>query len=70
MLGNFWFFFDFFEIVVADNLNLREIKQLIINSIMYSASCDYEKEKSLKNWKINWQHFINNYYVKIGNKKS
>lgn len=48
MFGSSGISFDFFEVIVAWNLDLSDVKQLIINSINYSALSLYEKEKAMR----------------------
>lgn len=61
MFGSSGISFDFFEVIVAWNLDLSDVKQLIINSINYSALSLYEKEKAMKIWESKWASFIRDY---------
>ena len=63
MFGSGGVSFDFFEAIVSWNLSLSDIKQLITNSIKYSALSTYEKEKAMETWKSKWEEFINSYNV-------
>lgn len=49
---------DFFAAVVGWNLGLSDIKQLAINSIVYSAMTVKEKTKALKAYNALWNKFI------------
>jgi adenosine deaminase CECR1 len=42
--------YDFWEAIVAWDLSLADIKQLCINSIMFSTLCDTEKQDAMKIW--------------------
>ncbi|KAK3102124.1 hypothetical protein FSP39_009001 [Pinctada imbricata] len=42
----------------GENSDLRLLKQLAINSIMYSAMTANEKAQAMDLWKLNWSHFI------------
>lgn len=63
MFGSGGVSFDFFEAIVSWNLSLSDIKQLITNSIKYSALSTYEKEKAMETWKSKWEEFVNSYNV-------
>ncbi len=49
---------DFFAAVLAWNINIADIKQLGINSIMYSGLSDEEKYSSLKAYNDLWNDFV------------
>lgn len=49
---------DFFAAIVGWNLGIAELKQLGINSIMYSGLDDPEKFRLLKNYHENWNEFV------------
>ncbi len=61
MFGSSGISFDFFEVIVSWNLNLSDVKQLIINSINYSALSLYEKGKAMRFWEGKWANFIRDY---------
>lgn len=48
----------FFAAVVSWNLNLGDLKQLGINSVMYSGLGDKQKFASLRAYNIIWNKFI------------
>ena len=50
---------DWFAIILAFDLNIAEIKQLCLNSILYSGLSKQEKAKLLSVWKAQWQIFLN-----------
>lgn len=50
--------YDFWEAIMAWNLNLAEVKQLCMNSILYSSLDEKEKEKALLTWLEMWDEFI------------
>ena len=52
---------DFFAGTVCWNLNLSDIKQLCINSIMYSGLDRKQKSQLSNAWKKAWNEFIDNY---------
>ncbi len=49
---------DFFAAIVCWNLSLAEIKHLCINSILYSGLQSKSRNLLMKNWKKNWDNFI------------
>ncbi|KAL1518151.1 hypothetical protein ABEB36_001820 [Hypothenemus hampei] len=51
-----------FMAMTSRHADLRLLKQLAINSIKYSALTQSEKIKFMKQWFIDWNQFINNYF--------
>lgn len=49
---------DFFAAVVCWNLGLAEIKQLALNSIMYSGLTNSSKRKLMSSWHSAWKEFV------------
>lgn len=49
---------DFFAGVISWNLNLADIKQLALNSLMYSGLEGKEKSEAVKNFGKKWNEFI------------
>lgn len=49
---------DFFAATICWDLNLADIKQLCINSILYSGVDKKQKTKIISDWKSNWNRFI------------
>jgi adenosine deaminase CECR1 len=49
---------DFYVAFMAWGLDLRALKQLAINSLLYSAMTKDEKEKALASWRSRWETFI------------
>lgn len=49
---------DFFAGIVSWDLDIADIKQLAINSLMYSGLDEYEKIKAMKFFNQAWQEFI------------
>ncbi len=52
---------DFFAATLCWDLTLADIKQLCINSILYSGVDQKQKSKLIANWKTAWQAFIEKY---------
>ncbi len=52
------FSYDFYAAFMAWGLDLRCLKQLAMNSLIYSAMDPEEKERALEFWKEKWQKFI------------
>lgn len=50
--------YDFWEAIMAWNLDLADIKQLCLNSILYSSLDESEKQQALHIWKEDWQQFV------------
>lgn len=49
---------DFWEAIMAWNLTLSDIKQLCLNSILYSSLSKDEKELVLDAWELSWDLFV------------
>lgn len=49
---------DFWEVIMAWNLTLSDIKQLCLNSILYSSLSEEEKNKALESWSKSWDLFV------------
>lgn len=58
MFGTKGLSYDFWEAIMAWNLNLSEVKQLCINSIQYSSLNAEEKEKAFFTWLDLWEEFV------------
>lgn len=56
---------DFLAAIICWDLHLADIKQLCINSIMYSAISKKQKHELLKQWKIKWETFIDRYKNRV-----
>ncbi len=52
---------DFFAAIVCWDLNLSDIKQLCINSILYSGIDKKQKSQLISNWKKQWKQFVEKY---------
>jgi adenosine deaminase CECR1 len=52
------FSYDFYAAFMAWGLDLRCLKQLAMNSLIYSAMDPEEKERALEFWREKWQKFI------------
>ncbi len=50
--------YDFWMAIMAWNLNLADIKQLCLNSIVYSSLTANEKKQALEAWQKAWQAFL------------
>ncbi len=49
---------DFYVAFMAWGLDLRSLKQLAMNSLIYSAMSDEEKRAALAAWETRWQSFV------------
>jgi adenosine deaminase CECR1 len=49
---------DFYVAFMAWGLDLRSLKQLAMNSLIYSAMSDEEKRAALAAWETRWQAFV------------
>jgi adenosine deaminase-related growth factor len=52
------FSYDFYMAFMAWGLDLKCLKQLAMNSLIYSAMDPEEKEKALEFWREKWEEFI------------
>jgi adenosine deaminase CECR1 len=52
------FSYDFYAAFMAWGLDLKCLKQLAMNSLLYSAMPPEEKERALKYWREKWGEFI------------
>jgi adenosine deaminase CECR1 len=50
--------YDFYEAFMAWGLDLKCLKQLAMNSLVYSAMDPEEKERALVFWRKKWAEFI------------
>jgi adenosine deaminase CECR1 len=50
--------YDFWEGFMAWKLDLAQLKQLALNSILFSAMTDEEKDRARKVWEAKWAAFI------------
>ena len=55
---------DFWSIFLAWELDLRDLKKLCMNSILYSSLTKKDKEKALAVWEKKWKQFIENFKLK------
>jgi adenosine deaminase-related growth factor len=58
IFGNDGLTYDYWETVVAWNLGLRSVKQLALNSLLYSAMTDEEKRIAIDRWRDSWDRWI------------
>jgi len=49
---------DFYTAFMAWGLDLRGLKQLAMNSLLYSTMTDDEKQKALVAWRARWETFV------------
>jgi adenosine deaminase CECR1 len=49
---------DFYEAFMAWGLDLRGLKQLAMNSLLYSAMGTEEKRRALDGWQVRWNAFV------------
>ena len=52
------FSYDFYEAFMAWDLDLRELKQLAMNSLLHSAMDPEEKRRALEVWRKRWAEFV------------
>jgi hypothetical protein len=52
------FSYDFYATFMAWGLDLKCLKQLAMNSLIYSAMNPKEKERALELWREKWAKFI------------
>jgi len=52
------FSYDFYAAFMAWGLDLKCLKQLAMNSLLYSAMAPKEKERALRYWQEKWEKFI------------
>jgi adenosine deaminase CECR1 len=52
------FSYDFYEAFMAWDLDLRELKQLALNSLLHSAMDPDEKRRALEVWRKRWAEFV------------
>ncbi|KYN05424.1 Adenosine deaminase CECR1 [Cyphomyrmex costatus] len=53
--------YDFYEAfmgIMSANSDLRSLKQLAMNSLIYSSLNDREKKKALSQWQVKWDAFV------------
>lgn len=50
--------YDYWSILLAWQLDLRSLKKLSMNGIMYSTLSDAEKTKAMDFWEADWNEFI------------
>ncbi|KAG5343220.1 ADA2 deaminase, partial [Acromyrmex heyeri] len=53
--------YDFYEAfmgIMSANSDLRSLKQLAMNSLIYSSMNDQEKKKALNEWQVKWDAFV------------
>jgi adenosine deaminase CECR1 len=52
------FSYDYYEAFMAWDLDLRELKQLAMNSLLHSAMGPEEKQRALDAWRKRWAEFV------------
>ncbi|KYN30163.1 Adenosine deaminase CECR1 [Trachymyrmex cornetzi] len=53
--------YDFYEAfmgIMSANSDLRSLKQLAMNSLIYSSMDDQEKKKAMSRWQVKWDSFV------------
>jgi adenosine deaminase CECR1 len=58
IFGNEGLSFDFWEAVVAWDLDLRSLKQLALNSLLYSGMTELEKSAAIAHWQASWDDWV------------
>lgn len=58
ILGNDGLSYDFWEAIMAWKLDLQAIKQLALNSLVYSAMTDAEKSAAIGRWEKLWDRWV------------
>ena len=66
ILGNDGLSYDFWEAIMAWDLDLRAVKQLALNSLVYSAMNDAEKTAAVDRWEESWDQWISRLDDQIG----
>lgn len=51
-------FYEAFMALMSSNSDLRSLKQLAINSFIYSSLNNMEKQKALMRWQDKWDVFV------------
>lgn len=57
--------YDLWSILLAWDLNLRDLKALSLNSLKYSALDPAEKEQAISRWRTDWDIFVNQSLKKL-----
>jgi len=57
--------YDYWHVYMAWQLDLKDLKQLSKNGIIYSALSPSEKEIALKHWERRWHQFVNEALQKL-----
>jgi adenosine deaminase CECR1 len=52
------FSYAYYEAFMAWDLDLRELKQLAMNSLLHSAMGPEEKQRALDAWRKRWAEFV------------
>ena len=50
--------YDYWHIFMAWQLDLKDLKKLSLNGILYSSMTTEEKDKAIKNWESRWHEFV------------
>ncbi len=67
IFGNEGLSYDFWEAVVAWELDLKAVKQLVLNSFQYSAMTQQEKDLAEASWEKKWEEFIKSVLARAEN---
>ena len=59
IFGNKGLSYDFWAATMAWELDIRDVKQLIINSITYSSLPESAKRKAYLDWERSWYRYVN-----------
>ncbi|MBA2727803.1 MAG: hypothetical protein H0U49_06495 [Parachlamydiaceae bacterium] len=59
--------YDLWEGIMAWQLGVADIKQLLMNSILYSTLDEQEKEEALSRWNEAWNLYIRETVIKLAN---
>jgi len=67
MMG-YTFSYDFYEVFMAWDLNLADLKQLAMNSLQHSALNPEEKKSAMKSWRVKWGSWVDWLNSQAGNR--
>jgi adenosine deaminase CECR1 len=68
MMG-YTFSYDFYEVFMAWDLNLAELKQLAMNSLQHSALNPQEQQSAMRSWRAKWSSWVDWLNSQAGNTK-
>lgn len=66
IMGNPGLSYDLWEVYYSQLIDLREIKQFILNSYLYSGMTEEENAEQLQCWEKKWEIFLDDAFEMIG----